>query len=449
MFGCSSLPAAFASFWKRAITCTARSGSTRSLRTVLIATTRSMCGSNALYTTPIAPLPSTLWIMYLPIFSGSAMRLATWRLPLKHLYCLDQALVHPRQRLGEHTDLILAPGLELCCFEIAEAHLVGELGELLDALDHDRVQHDVEQDERDYENERQQQHENLERVVRALDRQRAGHRDDLRADDLVQLPAEAVGGTVELDHRLRRLGDGIMARKAGRVLDLDRPCQVQRLPAGRVALADQLGPLDRSVAKLVDDVGFPVGCPIARIGWIERRFLVAVIRILLAQVVELLRRGISRYRLRQERIPELGLEQRRDLRVRIAARRKRRLHHHARVVQNLLAGVGLEHAVRDEAGQDEAHGEEREQYDVELPHQLHSVPLRIVRLAILFISSCRTASSISTRSSPRPSVAPRSCHCPSPRPSPFPCPSLFPCPSPDLRLGRAQPATLDTPGAWP
>src|SRR5438552_14121382 len=32
-----------------------------------------MCGSKALYTTPIAPLPSTLWIKYLPIFSGSAM----------------------------------------------------------------------------------------------------------------------------------------------------------------------------------------------------------------------------------------------------------------------------------------------------------------------------------------------------------------------------------------
>src|SRR6266545_2664279 len=34
-----------------------------------------MCGSNALYTTPIAPFPSTPWIRYLPIFSGSAMRI--------------------------------------------------------------------------------------------------------------------------------------------------------------------------------------------------------------------------------------------------------------------------------------------------------------------------------------------------------------------------------------
>ena len=37
-----------ASFLKRAMNCAARSGSTRSLRIVLIATVRSMCGSNAL-----------------------------------------------------------------------------------------------------------------------------------------------------------------------------------------------------------------------------------------------------------------------------------------------------------------------------------------------------------------------------------------------------------------
>src|SRR5207253_2463297 len=152
------------------------------------------------------------------------------------------------------TDLILAAGLELCTFEMDETYLVVELGELLDALDDDRVQHDVEENECEHENQRQKQHENLERVVGALDRQRARHRDDLRADDLVQLPAEAVGGPVELDHRLRRLGDRIMARKARRVLDLDRPREVERLPRGRVALAEQLVPFGKTVAKLVDDI---------------------------------------------------------------------------------------------------------------------------------------------------------------------------------------------------
>src|SRR5258706_1933595 len=244
MFGCSSRPAALASFWKRAMTCAARSGSTRSLRTVLTATTRSMPGSNALYTTPIAPLPSTLWIVYLPILSGcSAIAYAPLaRLRLQHLDRLHQTLVHPRQRLGQDADLVLALGLELAALELAEAHLVGELGQILDPLDHDRMQHHVDQDEGNDEHQRQQQHEHLERVVGALDRERARHRHDLGADDLVQLPAKAIGGPAELDHRLRRLVSRVGAGEAPRVCGADRAPPKQRTAHLPVGLPHQVPP---------------------------------------------------------------------------------------------------------------------------------------------------------------------------------------------------------------
>src|SRR5215475_10863207 len=159
MFGCSSRPAALASFLKRAMTWAAMSGSTRSLRTVLIATVRSMPGSNPLYTTPIAPLPSTPWIRYLPIFSGSAMASARCRLFLQHLDRLHEALVHAGQRAGEYADLVLALGGELGRLEMTEAHLVGQLRKVLHALDHHGVQHEVERASDEEEDDRIEQHE--------------------------------------------------------------------------------------------------------------------------------------------------------------------------------------------------------------------------------------------------------------------------------------------------
>src|SRR5882672_658673 len=75
MPGCASLPAACASLRKRAsIAAAARSPSTSSLRMVLMATVRRMPGSNPLYTTPMAPCPSTSVISYLPRWWGMVIR---------------------------------------------------------------------------------------------------------------------------------------------------------------------------------------------------------------------------------------------------------------------------------------------------------------------------------------------------------------------------------------
>src|SRR5690349_17914118 len=181
--------------------CSAASASTTSLRTVLIATARSMCGSMALYTTPIAPRPSTDSIRYLPRWVSSVVKWPPPRLPalrapprstgegerpgaarrcsglrtavprsgLEHLHRLHEAGLHAAQRLGQHADLIAAAAAELAGLEVAEAHLVGEGGEARDAPDDHRVEHDVQQHERGQEDRRERQHEHAERLVGALD----------------------------------------------------------------------------------------------------------------------------------------------------------------------------------------------------------------------------------------------------------------------------------------
>src|SRR5512142_286738 len=110
MFGWCSLPAARASLRKRPMNCSARSESMRSLRTVLMATVRSMCGSTALYTTPMAPLPRTPTTSYLPSRAGSVIvvscagrRGACSR--LEHLHGLHDAGLHAAEGLGQHADL--------------------------------------------------------------------------------------------------------------------------------------------------------------------------------------------------------------------------------------------------------------------------------------------------------------------------------------------------------
>src|SRR4029077_18342753 len=96
-----------------------------------------------------------------------------------------------------------------------------------DGTDHDRMEHEVEGDEDEGEDPGERDHENLEGVISSLDGQ--GHRngDDLCADHLVQLPAEAVRRAVELDHGLRGRVDGAVAVQAGGVLDLQGPGHVQ------------------------------------------------------------------------------------------------------------------------------------------------------------------------------------------------------------------------------
>src|SRR5512132_3718600 len=112
---------------------------------VLIATERSMSGSKPSYTTPIAPLPSTRRISYLPRCSGSTT-VPLVRSAFEHLHRVDEARLHAADRFGEHPDLVAAVGAEFARLEVAEAHLIGERGKARHARDHRRVQRRVEQD---------------------------------------------------------------------------------------------------------------------------------------------------------------------------------------------------------------------------------------------------------------------------------------------------------------
>ena len=86
---------------------------------------------------------------------------------------------------------------------------------------------------------------------------RKRHRNDLGADDLVELPAKAVLPAICGNHRLRSGIRRVVAAKA--ILgDDERMGQVQDAAAMGFALGHQLG-LGRIIAEIVDNVGFPIG----------------------------------------------------------------------------------------------------------------------------------------------------------------------------------------------
>src|SRR5205085_7415818 len=92
---------------------------------------------------------------------------------------------------------------------------------------------------------------------------------------------------IKIEHRLRGNVDGAVALEASLALDLDRPSEIERAACRRVAFPGRFGGRRRE-AKLVDDVGLPIRRSIARIGRVERRFLVREVGVLFTQLVELL-----------------------------------------------------------------------------------------------------------------------------------------------------------------
>ena len=146
----------------------------------------------------------------------------------------------------------------------------------------------------------------------------------------------------------------------------ERPSGVSRSPMISRAL--------RVAAELVDDVGLPVHRPVARVGGVERRLLVLVFRVGLAQGVEDLGRRVRRHRLRKEVLRKLRVEERLDLPDRITAHRHRGLHHDARVLDHLRARASLEERVRESSGRHQRQREDRNQRQVELGQQTHRPP---------------------------------------------------------------------------
>ena len=180
-----------------------------------------------------------------------------------------------------------------------------------------------------------------------------------------------VSGPVALDHRGRgHLGRGVAA-EAGRVRDLDGPGDGERAPGRRVALAAQLGD-GRLVLELLDEVGFPVGRPVAVIGRGERRLLGGVVGVLLLDRGHGLGGRVRGHALREEHPHQLQVQLGSDLIHRVGPDGEGRLHHEVGVADDVLSRVPLEEIPGYVAGHGQPQEEHDQEHQVELPPQAHA-----------------------------------------------------------------------------
>src|SRR5450755_2521918 len=191
---------------------------------IFSATMRSSVTWRARYTFPIPPRPSSSMISYVPKVRcvestsviGSPCR-AIRSDVLEHLERLDQADTHPVEGAGENRNLVLALRLDFGDVHVSHADLIRHVRKPLHGADHDEIEKDVHEDEREREHAHERPEQRLEGLVGHGDRDRHRHGDDLRADDLVQLPAEAVRRTVRREDGRRRDGWRVVADEALRV----------------------------------------------------------------------------------------------------------------------------------------------------------------------------------------------------------------------------------------
>ena len=106
-----------------------------------------MSGSKPLYTTPIAPLPSTPWIWYLPIFSGwvSGARAEAPYSSSILIACTRLLFMRARARRSARRSHPCSCVLNSAASRLARLTWSASLREAFHALDHHRVQHHVEQ----------------------------------------------------------------------------------------------------------------------------------------------------------------------------------------------------------------------------------------------------------------------------------------------------------------
>ena len=156
-----------------------------------------------------------------------------------------------------------------------------------------------------------------------------------------------------------------MAGQALRILDLDRPCDVQRaVDAVAVHAAQFL--LRAAGTELFDQLRLPLAGLVARVGRIEHGFLVFVSCIAVAQAVQGLGRREGRHGLRQERLRVERIQMRLDLLGRVAANRQRGIHQHLRVVAHFVERVLLQVTAIENAGADDAERKHDDQHQIEL-----------------------------------------------------------------------------------
>ena len=127
------------------------------------------------------------------------------------------------------------------------------------------------------------------------------------------------------------------------------------------------------VAKALNNVGLPRQSPVTQVGGIQRRFLVNVRGVILAEVVEYFRGRVRRYTLGRE-ILVLALVRRQQgshLLRGVGAHASRRSHHQTCLLDHIFAGVFLQEIVRNVTGDGNAHPEYEDQKNIELYQQSH------------------------------------------------------------------------------
>src|SRR3569833_2156902 len=112
------------------------------------------------------------------------------------------------------------------------------------------------------------------------------------------LPSKPDVTAITGHQRGRSGGRGAMTLQASGI-DVDGPRKIKRSPRRGVPLTGDLTGI-RIIAKMLDQIRLPVGSPVSEVGWIERCLLVGVLRMLLPQLQEILRRGVERHALGRE-----------------------------------------------------------------------------------------------------------------------------------------------------
>src|SRR5438132_894207 len=321
---------------------------------------------------------------------------------LQHLHGRRQAAMHPVERGGKDRDLVASLHRQLWHLHLPLADLVRAPGEVADGADHGKVEEDIEHQQGHEADGNQRDQEPTERAIRHLHRQGYGDGDDLRRDDLVLPPAESVRRTIELHHVLRRFARRRMTLETG-LGGPHGPREEQRFAERRHALAVEQRQVG-TIAEDVEDVLFPIDDAIAWVGGVERGFLVEVVGVLLAQVVEDLGGGKRRDRLGTEdaprcrfpgadpadrvdrfRIVRLGdlVHHRPDLLGGVVAHCKRCFHHDLRFMEDLLACAPLQRVVKEEGRGSETEAEHDRENQTELRQQAHGRPPRPTRRGTL------------------------------------------------------------------
>src|SRR6266850_5308918 len=289
-------------------------------------------------------------------------------LGFEHLHRLSQTLAQARKRVGQRTNLVATADLDVRSLQLAQTDAVRQRRYSADRTDEHPPEQQVEDQSNHSQDTDERAHEGHERLLRPRESHLGGHRDDLRANRLVEFPAKAVRRSIYIDHGFGGRLYSTVTLQAGPISDRQRPGKKQRGPGGCRTHAVLL--LGLPIAELVDDVGLPFDCPIARVGRIEQGFLVAVVGILLTQLVEHFGCGERRHRLRQEAVDHLRFEQRFDLLIGVRAHRQRDRHHQPRIFSHFIARVPLQQLPRDIAARGYAQEEQQYEYQIEFEEQL-------------------------------------------------------------------------------